>query len=71
MLLVAASVRAAPAAAQVDGSVGVGAGTVRYPGGTSFGSAILSPGVRYTSEALVADVSAGLASLPHKPSHRI
>jgi len=63
-LLVAASTPAAPAAAQVDGSVGVGAGTVRYPGGTSFGSAILSPGVRYTSDVLVADLSSSIASLP-------
>ena len=63
-LLVAASTYAAPAAAQVDGSVGVGAGTVRYPEGTSFGSAILSPGVRYTSAALVADLSSSIASLP-------
>ena len=63
-LLVAASMHAAPAAAQVDGSVGVGAGTVRYPGGTSFGSAILSPSVRYSSEALVADLSSSIASLP-------
>src|SRR5256885_10806085 len=60
----AASTYAAPAAAQVDGSVGVGAGTVRYPGGTSFGSAILSPSARYTSAALVADVSSSIASLP-------
>jgi len=64
VLLVAASAHAAPAAAQVDGSVGVGAGTVRYPGGTSFGSAIFSPGIRYTSEALVADLSGSIASLP-------
>ena len=63
-LLVAASTHAAPAAAQVEGSVGVGAGTVRYPGGTSFGSAILSPGVRYTSDALVANLSSSIASLP-------
>src|SRR5256885_6890948 len=60
----AASTYAAPAAAQVDGSVGVGAGTVRYPGGTSFGSAILSPSARYTSAALVADVSSSITSLP-------
>ena len=64
MLLVAASTHAAPAAAQVDGSVGVGAGTVRYPGGASFGSAILSPSVRYTSAAFVADLSSSIASLP-------
>jgi len=64
VLLAAAIAYAAPAAAQVDGSLGVGAGTVRYPGGTSFGSAILSPGVRYTSEALVADFSSSIASLP-------
>jgi len=64
VLLVAASTHAAPAAAQVDGSVGVGAGTVRYPGGTSFGSAILSPSVRYASDAFVADLSGSIASLP-------
>jgi hypothetical protein len=64
VLLVAASTHAAPAAAQVDGSVGVGAGTVRYPGGSSFGSAILSPGVRYTSDAFAADLSGSIASLP-------
>ena len=64
MLLVAASTHATPAVAQVDGSVGVGAGTVRYPGGTSFGSAILSPSARFTSAALVADLSSSIASLP-------
>ena len=64
MLLVAASTHAAPAAAQVDGSVGVGAGTVRYPGGTSFGSAIISPSLRYTSDPFVADLSSSIASLP-------
>ena len=37
---------------------------MRYPGGTSFGSAIFSPGIRYTSEALVADLSGSIASLP-------
>jgi hypothetical protein len=63
-LLVAASAHVAPAAAQVEGSVGVGAGTVRYPGGTSFGSAILSPSVRYAAGTLVADLSSGFASLP-------
>ena len=64
MLLVAASTHTAPAAAQVDGSFGVGAGTVRYPEGTSFGSAILSPSVRYTRAAFVADFSSSIASLP-------
>lgn len=64
MLLVAASTHATPAAAQVDGAVGVGAGTVRYPGGTSFGSAILSPSARYTGATLVADLSSSIASLP-------
>ena len=64
MFLVSVRAHAAPASAQVDGSFGVGAGTVRYPGGASFGSAILSPAVRYTSEALVADLSSSIASLP-------
>ncbi|HET7296734.1 MAG TPA: glycogen-binding domain-containing protein [Gemmatimonadales bacterium] len=63
-LLVAASLAAAPLAAQVDASVGLGVGTVRYPGGSSFGSAVLSPALRYTSSALVIDGSGGVASLP-------
>jgi hypothetical protein len=63
-LLVAACARAVPAAAQVEGSVGVGAGTVRYPGGTSFGTAILSPGFRYATGTLVGDLSSAIASLP-------
>jgi AMP-activated protein kinase-like protein len=64
VLLVTASMYAAPAAAQVEGSIGVGAGTVRYPGGSSFGSAVLSSSVRYAVGTLVADLSSGFASLP-------
>ncbi len=63
-LLAGASIAAAPAAAQIDASVGLGVGTVRYPGGTSFGSAVLSPAVRYASPSFVIDVSGGVASLP-------
>jgi hypothetical protein len=63
-LLVAAGVAAAPAVAQIDASVGLGVGTVRYPGGASFGSAVLSPAFRYASPAFAIDVSGAVASLP-------
>lgn len=63
-LLVAASLGAASLAAQIDASAGLGVGTVRYPGGASFGSAVLSPALRLTSSAIVFDVSGGVASLP-------
>jgi hypothetical protein len=62
-LLVAAGL-AAPAAAQTDASLGIGVGTVRYPGGTSFGSAVLSPAFRFAAPKLVAEASGSEASLP-------
>lgn len=49
---------------QARASLGVGVGTVRYPGGTSFSSASFSPGVQYASPTLAIDVSGSLASLP-------
>lgn len=63
-LLVAAGLAVAPAAAQTDASLGIGVGTVRYPGGTSFGSAVLSPAFRYTATKLVVEASGSEASLP-------
>jgi len=63
-LLVAVIALPAPAVAQTELSVGLGIGTVRYSGGASFGTAVLSPGVRHSSAALAADFSSSLASLP-------
>jgi len=63
-LLAAVITLPAPAAAQTEMSVGLGVGTVRYSAGAGFGTAVLSPAVRYTSAALAADLSASLASLP-------
>ncbi|HYK83032.1 MAG TPA: glycogen-binding domain-containing protein [Gemmatimonadales bacterium] len=62
--LIAASAGVAPAAAQVDPSVGLGVGTVRFEGGSGFSSGALSPDIRYTSPLLAADVSGSIASLP-------
>ena len=68
MVLLIATVGAAtaptPAVAQTDASIGLGAGTVRYPGGSSFGSAMASPSLRYTSPGLAADAGGAVASLP-------
>lgn len=63
-LLVAAGLGVAPTAAQTDASLAFGVGTVRYPGGTSFGSAVLSPAVRFTATKLLAEASGSEASLP-------
>ncbi len=63
-LLLLAGVRAAPLAAQTDASLGLGVGTVRYPGGASFSTAALSPAARYASASLFADAAGSLASLP-------
>jgi len=63
-LLVAVITLPAPAAAQTEVSVGLGVGTVRYAAGAGFGTAVLSPAVRYASATLAADVSGAVASLP-------
>ena len=63
-LLAAVITLPAPAAAQTEMSVGLGVGTVRYPAGAGIGTAVLSPAVRHTSGALMADFSGSLASLP-------
>jgi len=63
-LVMAASTRAAPAAAQTDASVGLGVGTVRYPGGSRFSSAAFSPGFHASTPRLAADLFGSVASLP-------
>jgi len=63
-LLTATCVRAAPGVAQVEPSLGLGVGTVRYAAGSSFGSAVVSPGLRYSSTSFVAEGSGAVASLP-------
>ena len=63
-LLAAVVTLPAPAAAQTEMSIGLGAGTVRYPAGAGFGTAVLSPAIRHTSAAWTADLSGSLASLP-------
>ncbi len=51
-------------AAQSDASVGVGAGTVRYAGGSSFSSAAVSPTVEFDAPTFTASGNGTLASLP-------
>jgi hypothetical protein len=53
------------AAAQTNGSVGLGVGSVRDTAGSSFSTATLSSAVRFTSPAFVADFTASAASLPN------
>lgn len=62
--LLVVGVRAVPLAAQADPSLGLGVGTVRYPGGSSFSTASVSPAVRYAAPSLFADLAGSLASLP-------
>jgi len=64
LVLLAAGLGVRPAAAQAQASFGLGAGTVRYGGGTSFSSATFSPAAGFASPNLVADVSGSFASLP-------
>src|SRR2546426_5951522 len=50
--------------AQTQASLGVGVGTVRFPGGTSFSSATFAPALEYGTEARHGSVAGSLASLP-------
>src|SRR2546421_10421 len=50
--------------AQTQASLGVGVGTVRFPGGTSFSSATFAPALEYVTEARYGSVAGSLASLP-------
>ena len=63
-LLTATGVTAVPGVAQTDASLGLGVGTVRYAAGSSFGSAVVSPTLRYSSPRLVAEATGAVASLP-------
>jgi hypothetical protein len=64
ILLIMLAIPLGRAAAQMGGSLGVGMGTVRYTGGTSFSSASLSPAAAYDSPRLTASAGGVLASLP-------
>ncbi len=64
LVALTAGLGAQPGAAQARASFGVGAGTVRYSGGTSFSSATFSPAAGFASPNLAADVSGSFASLP-------
>src|SRR2546427_12709742 len=50
--------------AQTQASLGVGVGTVRFPGGTSFSSATFAPALEYGTEARYGSVAGSFASLP-------
>src|SRR3989442_8672395 len=50
--------------AQTQASLGVGVGTVRFPGGTSFSSATFAPALEYGTEARYGSLAGSLASLP-------
>ena len=52
--------------AQGHASVAVGAGTVRYTGGTTFSSASISPAAEFTTARLTASGTATIASLPQQ-----
>ncbi len=69
-LFVAGTAGVAPAAAQLDASLGLGVGTVRYPAGdsssrgaTRFSSTMLSPGLHASSPRWTADLFGSVASL--------
>src|SRR2546427_13163606 len=55
---------AQPSLAQTQASLGVGVGTVRLPGGTSFSSATFAPALEYGTEARYGSLAGSLASLP-------
>lgn len=63
-MLLATAATWGPMAAQTNGSVGLGVGTVRDTGGASFSTATLSSALRLAAPAVVADFSGSVASLP-------
>lgn len=63
-VLLLTAVGARTAAAQAQASLGAGASTVRYAGGSTLSSAALSPAFRFSSPNLDASFSGTLASLP-------
>src|SRR5213592_3718365 len=50
--------------AQTQASLGLGIGTVRYPGGSSIGVASLGPTLSYTAPTLTLNAGGTLAALP-------
>ncbi|HEX4575229.1 MAG TPA: glycogen-binding domain-containing protein [Gemmatimonadales bacterium] len=63
-LVVAVSLAAGPTLAQTRATLGVGVGTVRTEGGTSFSSGSLSSEIRYATPTVLAQATGFLASLP-------
>jgi hypothetical protein len=53
-----------PGDAQSRGSIGLGAQTVRFPGGTAFSAAVLSPLAELNSPTTAASINGAIASLP-------
>src|SRR3989475_13157028 len=64
LMLALGTPRAQPSLAQAQASLGVGVGTLRFPGGTSFSSATFAPALEYGTEARYWSVVGALASLP-------
>jgi len=53
-----------PARGQTDASLGIGAGTVRYTGGSSFGTVNLAPALEWGSAAFYLSTGGFLSTLP-------
>ncbi|PYO67767.1 MAG: hypothetical protein DMD69_08920 [Gemmatimonadetes bacterium] len=64
LFLCAAGLGVRPLGAQARASFGVGVGTVRDTGGTTFSSGSFSPTLHFASPTVSADVSSSFASLP-------
>src|SRR3989454_8575818 len=64
LMLALAMPCAQPALAQTQASLGLGVGTVRFPGGTSFSSATFAPALEYGTEVRYGSLAGSLASLP-------
>jgi hypothetical protein len=53
------------AVAQTEASLGVGAGTVRFPGGSVLGVGLLTPALRLTNPSREVTLGGSVAALPH------
>lgn len=63
-VLLAAAILAGPAAAQSEASLGLGAGTVRYAGGSSLATVSLAPALSFDRPTFSSALSGTVASLP-------
>jgi len=63
LMLALAAACAQTSLAQTQASLGVGVGTVRFPGGTSFSSATFSPALEYATTDRYTGLAGSLASL--------